>query len=377
VEQIPEHIESIVTALFSGEATDTEVNALREWVDASVSHCDLLDEYRRTHYLVRSYGRENNYDSDEAWKKLTFILRNTSFARRARLLKRAGRSAAIFILAFGAGVATMYFSRTPGKAAPDDEASVSFTEYTVPYGSKSKITLPDSSSIWLNAGSKLRYGSTFNQSDREVSVEGEAYFQVARNEQKPFFVKTSAVTLKVLGTSFNIKAYPEENNVETTVETGSVQVLRNVEGQLTDRLILTAGQKATVVKSGRADSMAVTTPSLPSPASVQKTKMPEKVAEKTIVAKNVPTELYTSWKDTRWLVNKEPLEKLAVSLERRYNIQIAFTDEQLKQFSFSGTFENETLEQVLEAIKLSAPIEYTVKQNRVKLSRNKWISKNK
>jgi ferric-dicitrate binding protein FerR (iron transport regulator) len=235
------------------------------------------------------------------------------------------------------------------------------------------ITLPDSSSIWLNAGSRLRYGSDFNRTNRTVFVEGEAYFKVARNEAKPFLVKTPAITLKVLGTSFNVKAYPEENRVETTVESGSVQVLRNVKGTLSDDLILTAGQKATIFKSSlQTDSLPPATP-LPAPENV----LPDRVAERTVVAKNVKTELYTSWKDMRWLIVRETLESLAVKLERRYNVQISFTDEALKDFSFSGTLEDETLEQVLKAIRLSAPINYTIRQNTVTLSRNKWISTKK
>jgi ferric-dicitrate binding protein FerR (iron transport regulator) len=371
VEQIPEHIKSILTALFAGAATDTEVNTLREWVDASADHYDLLRKYRKIQYLLRSYGQRNKYDSSEAWEKLTLMLKKDASRRTLRLLKQIGRYAAMILLAFGSGMAAMYYvSLAQDRETAPEETADFFTEYTVPYGSKSMITLPDSSSIWLNAGSKLRYSSAFNRTNREVFVEGEAYFKVARNEAKPFFVKTSAVTLKVLGTSFNIKAYPEENNVETTVETGTVQVLRNVEGKLMDKLVLTAGQKVMVIKSARTDSRATQPIPLPEPL---KAVMPEAVAEKTIVTKNVTAELYTSWKDNRWIIEKEPLDKLAVKLERRYNIHITFADEQLKYFSFSGTLQDETLEQVLEVIKLSAPVDYIVKQNKVKLQRNKWI----
>jgi ferric-dicitrate binding protein FerR (iron transport regulator) len=375
VEQIPEHIESILAALFSGAATDTEVNTLREWVNASDEHKNVLAKYRKTHYLLRSYEQRDKYASEEAWKKLSILLKKDASLRSIRWIKRTGRYAAILILAFGAGMVTMHYAAHPSvpEEVTPDEAADFYTEYTVPYGSKSMITMPDSSSIWLNAGSKLRYSSSFNRTNREVFIEGEAYFKVAKNEKKPFMVKTSAVTLKVMGTSFNIKAYPEEKDIETTVETGTVQVLRNVEGQLMDKLVLTAGQKVTVIKStARIDSTTATKP-LPLPAPL-KAVMPEEIAEKTIVTKNVTPELYTSWKDKRWIIEKESLEKLAVKLERRYNVQISFQDDRLKNFSFSGTLEDETLEQVLEVIKLSAPISYTVRQNKVKLTRNKWIT---
>ncbi|MDR1455463.1 MAG: FecR domain-containing protein [Tannerella sp.] len=376
MKQIPAHIESTLIALFSGEATDSEVKILREWLDMSPEHREWVELYRRTNFILKAYRSNNRYDADEAWKKVKFAL-DRKPARPAFLkIKQLSRYAAIFVLAFATGMGAIYFYRPAQNAEPTgEEQDAFFTEYTVPYGSKSMVMLPDSSLIWLNAGSRLRYGSAFNRSDREVLIEGEAYFKVSENKAKPFFVKTSTVTLKVLGTSFNVKAYPEEDEVETTVESGSVQVLRNVAGQLMDKLILTAGEKVTVIKASQTDSLTTIRPLLPPPAAPKaKTVMPEKAAGRTIVTQNVTTELYTSWKDARWLIEKESLESLAIKLERRYNIHISFADEALRKISFSGTLKDETLEQVLEAIKLSAPVNYTIRQNQVKLSVNKWVS---
>ncbi|MDR2040777.1 MAG: FecR domain-containing protein [Tannerella sp.] len=378
MEQIPADIESMLIALFSGEATDSEVKILREWLDASPEHRQWFETYRKINFIIKVYRSSSRYDAEEAWRKVMPALGQKPSRGAYRWMKRAYRYAAVVMLSFAAGMGTMYFYRPGGQEAEQTvvEQEMLFTEYTVPYGSKSMVILPDSSSIWMNAGSKLRYSSAFNREDREVFVEGEAYFKVARNEGKPFLVRTSAVTLKVLGTSFNVKAYPEEDRVETTVESGSVQVLRNVAGQLMTKLILTAGEKATVIKATQTDSLTVIRPLSPPAIAAAKTVMPEKAAEKTIVAQNVTTELYTSWKDARWLIEKELLEDLAVKLERRYNVRISFADEALKKISFSGTLKDETLEQVLEAIKLSAPVNYTVRQNQVKLSRNKWVAPN-
>jgi ferric-dicitrate binding protein FerR (iron transport regulator) len=375
--QIPEYIEELLTALFSGEINDTEVQTLKEWVGASAENARLLEAYRKTNFALTYYAHNSRYDADEAWRRMTDILDETPLhGRLRRMMKQAYRYAAIFVLAFACGITAtyLYVAAKTQDAQEEAETELFYTEYTVPYGSKSMVTLPDSSSIWLNAGSKLRYSSAFNKTEREVFIEGEAYFKVARNEQKPFLVKSSAVTLKVLGTSFNIKAYPEEDNVETTVESGSVQVVRNVKGQLTDKLVLTAGQKATVIKSAGTDGLPISGLTIMPLSPDQKNIMPEKITEKTIVTKNVLTELYTSWKDARWLIQQESLESLAVKLERRYNIHISFADELLKNISFSGTLRDETLEQVLEVIKLSAPVNYTIQKNTVRLSANKWIS---
>jgi ferric-dicitrate binding protein FerR (iron transport regulator) len=306
MEQIPAHIETILIALFSGEATDSEVKILREWRDASPEHHQWIETCRKTNFILNAYRSSSRYDADEAWKKVALALERKPSRRVYRRMKQAYRYAAVFVLAFTAGMGAIRFYRP---AQPDAEQTAAeretfFTEYTVPYGSKSMVILPDSSLIWMNAGSRLRYSSAFNHAEREVFVEGEAYFKVARNEAKPFFVRTSAVTLKVLGTSFNVKAYPEEDLVETTVESGSVQVLRNVAGQLMTKLILTAGEKVTVIKAVQTDSLTVVRPLSPPAIAAAKAVMPEKAAGRTIVTQNVTTELYTSWKDPRWLIEK-------------------------------------------------------------------------
>jgi ferric-dicitrate binding protein FerR (iron transport regulator) len=378
--QIPEHIEEFLTALFSDEINDAETKILREWVNASTENAQLLDTYRKTNFALTFYAHHDQYDVDEAWEKIMRAIHKDSAVRRKtehfrRMAKQVCRYAAILIPAFVCGVTVMYFYTSSQTAETQKEKEPFYTEYTVPYGSKSLVTLPDNSSIWMNAGSKLRYSSAFNKTEREVFIEGEAYFKVSQNKEKPFLVKSSAVTLKVLGTSFNIKAYPEEDNVETTVESGSVQVLRNVKGQLMDKLILTSGQKATVIKSNAtADVSSSSDPTAIPSSMTPQNIIPEKVSEITIVNKNVMTELYTSWKDSRWLIRQESLESLAVKLERRYNIHISFEDTVLKDLSFSGTLRDETLEQVLETIKLSAPVNYTIQENTVKLFASQWIA---
>ncbi len=377
VQNIPEHIESIIVSLLSGTASETEADQLRQWIDESPENKVLWKQYRATHHLLQAYSRKERYAPSKAWKKIQPLLEDVQTMpkiRQADFTKWFYRIAAIVVLAFSAGMMAMYYSIKAEKIPVE----ISETNYTVPYGSKAKVVLPDNSTVWVNAGSVLRYNTDFNQSDRSVYIEGEAYFQVAKNPDKPFYVKTSAITLKVLGTSFNLKAYPDEANIETTVESGTVQMISNIKGQHLGDIVLTAGQKVMIVKempsvgtktgaiqSNTAIPPAVGSNNLPTTGSIQKT----------IVSKDVDTELYTSWKDKRWLIEKESLESLAIKLERRYNVNITFTDDQLKEYSFSGILEDETLEQVLEAIKLSAPINYKLNHNNVTLSPNKWVNR--
>ncbi len=370
----PKHIELIIDALFSGTASESEIERLRCWINESPDNKALLDDYRIIHYLLKIYKQKKRYLPERAWQTNSFLLeqdKKPTLSKSNHFTRWFYRIACITVLAFTAGMVVMYYFMKP--EVQTLVSSDHFSEYTVPYGSKAKLTLPDSSTVWVNAGSVLRYHSDFNQVDREVFVEGEAYFQVSKNPSKPFYVRTSTVTLKVLGTSFNLKAYPDETNIETTVEEGTVQVLSNIEGVQMGELILNAGQKATVARSKTQRAIEQNEEMIQKNSVSSEQYEDKNVIQYATVADDVDTEIYTGWKDKRWPIEQESLATLAIKLERRYDVKISFADEQLKRYSFSGVLENETLEQVLEAIKLSAPINYKVSHNQVILTRNKWI----
>ena len=133
--------------------------------------------------------------------------------------------AAVFVLAF---LLTWFLKPdSPLSLSETDDNEVNYFRIEVPYGSKSSIELPDSSKVVLNSGSRLEYPDHFGTSDRTVFLHGEAYFDVKRNKNKPFYVKTDEVTIKVLGTQFNVKSYPEDNIMETILVSGSVEILPN------------------------------------------------------------------------------------------------------------------------------------------------------
>ena len=349
---MPPYIESIIVNLLSGAATDEEVAELRIWLEQSPDNQIMLNRYRNLDTLLSACQGKGRYQTDKAWLRTKPHLVKKSYS-----LKWFYRIAAAVIIAFASGMSTMYLIKD--RPIADEQvlsSNTHYTEYMVPYGSKSRLMLPDSSVIWMNAGSKLGYHQEFNRSQREIFFEGEGYFHVSKNPDKPFYVRTPSVSLKVLGTSFNLKAYPEETDIETTVESGSVQIIGQIDGKHIQDLVLTANQKA-VVPRNISDPPAENTP--------------REESVRPIVVKNIPdTRLYTSWKDNRWRIEKETLGTLSVKLERKYNVRISFTDDLLKRYSFTGILEEETLEQVLEVIKLSAPINYHVKQNVVTLSRN-------
>jgi ferric-dicitrate binding protein FerR (iron transport regulator) len=231
---------------------------------------------------------------------------------------------------------------------------------STPFGAKTKITLPDSSSIWLNAGSRIQYSNEFGIKAREVHLSGEAFFDVTHNPDALFLVKTSELTIKSYGTAFNVKSYPEEGTIETTLIEGSIGVTRtSVDERSRDEVLLEPNQRVVYYRKTKA---------LESETSSEETKEnagPSSSAsgkQKTtyLISKGIDTNEYTSWKDGTMFISGENLEDLAVKLERKYDVNIHFETESLKRLRFTGSLENETVEQVIHAIGIAAQIDYEV-----------------
>lgn len=201
-----------------------------------------------------------------------------------------------------------------------DSDKFSNNQLIIPYGTRSRVTLSDNTVVWLNAGSRLIYPSKFKGDRREVMLFGEAYFKVSRNEQMPFVVKTSALEVKVLGTEFDLSAYPEDNIIQTILKEGSVSIHKNGDGFFDKDLVLKPNQMA----------------------SLDKSTLETKVY-------NVDANEYAIW--TKGLLSFDDLEMCRVlkNLERYYNIQIHYTDPMVGSQRISGKLDlNKNLPDVLE-----------------------------
>lgn len=269
------------------------------------------------------------------------------------------RVAALIVIAFIMGGTLSYFLVTP-KVKPAE----SFCEVTAPLGSTSEIILPDSSRVWLNAGSKLKYSTSFNQKDRMLYLEGEGYFKVAKNKQLPFVVDAFGFEVKAVGTEFNVKAYQEDAIIETTMVEGKVTLQHSSEDIL-DGVYLTPNQKATFYKKEEYVTVEVLK------------KIEEKKEElnyipehRLVIAPRIDPKSIVSWKENRLIIEREQLGDLAEKLSRKYNFNFEFRSEDIKQIKFTGTLEDETLQQVMNAIKITSPIDYEIVGKTVIIQRN-------
>ena len=254
------------------------------------------------------------------------------------------------------------------KSEPVEELTERFTEFSVPNGSKSFLVLPDSTKVWLNSGTTLKYSSQFLTHSREVYLEGEAYFDVKHRGDIPMVVKTSTIQIKVFGTSFNVKSFSDENIVETTLLKGSVSLeTLDKNGFVTKTVSIKPNEIATFIKE--TGQFKVITPG---PQNEIHQKIPQKEQLKAADTKKAESiDANTAWKDNRLTFRRKSIEDLIKLMERWYGVEIILKNEDLRKYSFTGTFENETVEQALNALSYTYPFHFTINKNIITINHKK------
>jgi ferric-dicitrate binding protein FerR (iron transport regulator) len=213
-------------------------------------------------------------------------------------------------------------------------------------GSRSEVLLPDGTKVRLNAGSSLDYPKQFNGKTREVKLIGEAYFDVAKDSAKPFFVHTKAFTIKVTGTVFNVRAYSDEDSAVASLIHGSVEV--QFDKNKDNIIMLRPNEKLTV-------AMPAVRPDENKNAIPENHSKEEKIYVKrgAITTMNDSTIAETAWVQNKLAFKNISFEKIAASLEKWFGADIRFKTEGKKLLNLTGTFEGESLEEVLRAFQLT------------------------
>ncbi len=310
--------------------------------DFSAIYCKIMEDIDRN-------------ESEET--KLRSIRRKSVYRR---VFINIITAAAVFAFAFIIG-------RVSGKNEVDKpEYSAATVEVKAPYGSRSEIRLPDGTIVILNAGSFLNYQNDYNTTNRNVTLKGEAYFKVARNEDIPFIVNAGPLSITALGTEFNIKAYDDENSIETTLVTGKVAITQEGYGDESQAVDLNPNQKAIFIRNeGGFFLEDVKDEGKPTIEPVQT------IMSNILIAPQINVDQVVAWTEGKLILKGESLDRLCVDLERKYNVTIIFREEEIKKFRFTGVLLDETLEQVLNVIKLTAPISYSLDGKTVYLSSDK------
>lgn len=235
--------------------------------------------------------------------------------KRFTIYRNLLKAAAVLIIGLIASTIVLYHEPESQRYADAVET------LTTPYGARTNFLLPDGSEVWLNSGSTITFPKRYAKI-RNVELTGQAYFHVVK-DGKPFIVKTGCGSVEVMGTSFDVKAYANDN-FETTLVEGSVKV-RDRSNQVAT---LKPGQQS-IITPGNAFSMCT-----------------------------VNADEITAWKEGKLIFVKEPFANVAKNLERWYNVKIELQGDRLKKLGYTGTIEMETFGEVLELINTTTPIKY-------------------
>jgi ferric-dicitrate binding protein FerR (iron transport regulator) len=366
----------IIKRLTNTIASD-EVNTLQQWLENSAENQKIYNEVCDI-WLASSRNSADNFDSFEALKKVKMRLQDyeESKINKKKIYFSPLFKVAAFIL-FLLTVGTLSYYAGSSRNNSNNE----ITEIEAPLGSRTRVNLPDGTKVWLNGGSKIKFANSFNKTNRAVDIVGEGYFDVKRNEKLPFVVNTKEIRIKVLGTAFNIKAYPDEGAVETTLERGSLAIEKlTLNGKSIPQTVLKPNQRATFIKNeGKvhlSDIDKKANEQVTGKEKLNNSVIKEPIKEQLLISKEIDTHIFTSWKDDKLVFRNESFESLTLKLERWYGVKIMIEDEEIKNYHFNGTFEKETIHDVLNIIHFALPIKYSVLHNQITISLDQNIGKN-
>jgi ferric-dicitrate binding protein FerR (iron transport regulator) len=262
-----------------------------------------------------------------------------------------------YVLAAAAIIGILLFITILKPAGTSPGGLTALNEIATKKGSKSNIKLPDGTQVWLNADSKLIYKENFSGATREVTLTGEAYFDVAHDTSHPFIIHTGKASVRVLGTAFNIRNYPQDKSMETTLMRGKIEI------SFTDRpgekIIMKPLEKLIIQK--QRDTPEKTTTGQPSPPSPGNSILLTSLTysnRDSIVAE-------TSWMSDKMVFINQPLEKIAGDLERHFAITIILRNTEARQFRYTGAFDDVSLDRVLQILQLSKKINYKIENRTV------------
>lgn len=320
--RLEDNIKILLGRHFSGESTPEDKKNIEHWLMQNDENQKLYMELEEIWIMSDPDIKNQEYNLEQALCQ--FNARTELYESREKYsFRQILKYAAIFFLLIGTPL--LYFLIVQPGSSSDNLTTV-FCDY----GDRTSITLPDSSVVWLNAGSQLTFNNNFSKGSRELVLIGEAYFKVKKDPANPFTVNTSDLTVEVLGTEFNFKAYPDEAETAVTLTSGSLQVIHGNKNSL-----LIPNQKLNFHKHN----------------------------QETTIENLINMEPETGWVNGRLIFQNESLAELERKLERWFDVEIEFADEEVKTRRFSGTLERESILEVISYFGSSHYVDYNLNGN--------------
>jgi transmembrane sensor len=322
------NIEELSVKFLAGEISKEEMELLISALEKSSENRKIFDTTNELWGKTDINKKLEYFSVDEGWSKLSsklgirigrsksiLVINRTKF----RILVAAATVACLMTIS---GLSYWLIERQTA-----NESIVASTIIRTGEGEKAQIYLSDSTQVYMNSGSLLKYDADYNSIGREVKLRGEAFFDVHTNPEKPFVVELSGMTVIATGTKFNILSYGNENRIEATLEEGKIHVA--IKDQ--DTIDVKAGQQVVYfTKTNKA------------------------------VIQDVKTETYTSWTENKLRLIDTPLEDALRKIGRRYNVVFEIRGHELLDLKYNATFIDESIEEVMQMLQSVTPIRYKI-----------------
>jgi ferric-dicitrate binding protein FerR (iron transport regulator) len=333
---MPEKIIDIANRfLAEKDCNSQEITALKKWLSDSETHAEV-ESWLLEHWisspeidsitLIETVFRQIKEYEEEHQPKSGF-----SVSRILKIYQKVAAFLLIPIIGFG----ILYW------VSQQNQTDSQYTETIAPRGQKSQIVLADGTKVWLNSDTKIKYPGSFSKNQRDVYLDGEAFFEVAKNEHQPFIVHTSGVNVKVLGTKFNVKAYADENQIETSLFEGKINLLINSSSNET---------------------------------SVEKQVEPGQsfVYSKTdhqLEATHFPQDEINGWKKNQLIFKDDTFSNLVRKVERWYDVKVVYDEKQFEDRRLTvELYEGERLDRLMSIIGLALSVDYKYEKGEIMLT---------
>jgi len=318
-------IEVLITACLTGKATDEEQGILTEWIHENPEHLRYYQDFVNIWQLIHPAFDPDGIDVEKAENRIMEKISKTSLIKKLWVYWQ--RVAAVILVPLLIPAAYLFINN---KEDVSDE--IGYHELKSPHGMFSQVDLPDGTKVWLNSGSSLKYPLKFRQGQRHVFLEGEGYFEVHSDKKNPFVVTTDQMTLIATGTAFNIEAYTADSMRVVTMVEGTTDV---VFGE-TPPITLKPGARILYNNQN---------------------------FKKEIIETD-PYKWY-AWKDGLMIFRDDPLYYVFKRLEQTFNVKINVKDTEIANEPYRATFEDESLDVILQLLKMSAPIRFVRQEKKM------------
>jgi ferric-dicitrate binding protein FerR (iron transport regulator) len=315
-----------ISKLVTGNLEPEKRKEVLSEIDREPEQKEFFRKLKVSWAFMSSSRRMPEYQVEKSYQELQSRIRAS---RSGFWMNPLFRYAAILVLIAGISTVMYYLGKS---SLFEQKAQLQYTSVVADYGQISKVVLPDSTVIWLNSGTTLTYNNHFAIDNRDLTLKGQAYLEVAKNKHLPLIVSSGDLNVKVLGTKFDVDAYPDEKQIEVVLKCGSVELSNSKIKSFKYRL--KPGEKADY-----------------------------NLESKDVAINKVDLNHYFAWKDGEMVFKDTPMNEVLKTLERKFNVEFEIKNPAIYKSLFTATFKKESLREILDYIHYTSHIKYTITDN--------------